>query len=142
MVDYEGDNGFRLEAGQGLPAVQYTLDRSTVDAYLNAVEESSRIYHETDLVPPTAIAALAMAALAEGTEFPPGSIHVSQKLDFKHSVHIGDTIFCHSRIGRSYKRAGMHLITVELRVENAETREVLTGELSFIAPQENRIEGK
>lgn len=142
MIDYEGDNGFRLEAGYELPVVHYTLDTPTIDAYLNAVEELSRIYHETDLVPPTAIAALAMAALAEGAEFPRGSIHVSQKLDFKQVMHTGDTIFCRSRIGRSYKRAGMHLITVELRVEDTETREILTGEISFIAPQESRTEGK
>ena len=142
MSNYEEDKRFRLEAGYELPTVHYTLDRSTVDTYLSAVEETSRLYHDTDLVPPTAVAALAMAALAEGAEFPPGSIHVSQKLDFRRNVHTGDTIFCRSIISRSLKRAGMHVIAVELHVEDSKNNEVLSGELSFIAPQEEQNKGK
>jgi acyl dehydratase len=142
MTGYKEGKEFRLETGYELPAVHYTLDRTTIDTYLSAVEETSLLYNDTDLVPPTAVAALAMAALAKSAEFPPGSIHVSQKLDFKRSMRIGDTVFCRSRIGRVYRRAGMHLITIELRVEDNEAREVLSGETSFVAPQESRNEGK
>jgi acyl dehydratase len=142
MTSYKEGKEFRLEAGHELPVVHYTLDRTTIDTYLSAVEETSRLYNDTDLVPPTAVAALAMAALAEGAEFPPGSIHVSQKLDFKRSIRRGDTVYCRSIISRVYRRAGMHLITIELHVEDNEACEVLSGEISFVAPQESRNEGK
>jgi hypothetical protein len=126
----------QLQAGHKFPAVQYTLDQSTIRVYLEAVQETSDLYRNTDLVPPTAIAALAMAALAEGTQFPPGCIHTSQKLDFKHSAHIGDIIQCHSGISQSRKRAGMHFITVAFTVEDMNKRELLNGETVFIAPQD------
>lgn len=142
MASYKENKEFRLETGYELPVVHYTLDRTTIDTYLSAVEETSFLYNDTDLVPPTAVAALAMSALAEGSEFPPCSIHVSQKLDFKRSMRVGDTVTCRSRIGRIFRRAGMHLITIEIHVEDNEACEVLRGETSFITPQEGRNEGK
>ena len=132
----EGEE-INLEAGYEFPTVYYTLDRSTIDSYLKAVEETSALYNETDLVPPTAVAALAMAALSEGAKFPDGAIHVSQKLNFKNTMHTGDVISCRSRISRSLKRAGMHLITVELLASDDHEHEVLSGEIAFIAPQDN-----
>jgi hypothetical protein len=136
MSTFSDNKDIQLEAGHEFPTVQYTLDISTVRAYLEAVEETSDLYKNSDLVPPTAIAALAMAALAEGTEFPPGCIHTSQKLDFKHSAHTGDIIQCHSGISQSRKRAGMHFITVAFTVEDMNKRELLNGETVFIAPQD------
>jgi acyl dehydratase len=136
MSTYNENKEIKLEAGHEFPPVYYTLDKSTVRAYLEAVEETSELYQNTDLVPPTAIAALSMAALAEGTPFPPGCIHTSQKLNFKHSTHIGDIIQCHSRIRQSKKRAGMHFITVTFHVEDQNKRELLSGETVFIAPQD------
>ena len=136
MSTYNENKEVQLEAGHEFPTVQYTLDKSTVQAYLEAVGETSDLYKNTDLVPPTAVAALAMAALAEGTQFPPGCIHTSQKLDFKHSTHTGDIIQCHSRISQSRKRAGMHFITIAFHVEDINKQELLTGETVFIAPQD------
>ena len=136
MSTFNENKEVQLEAGHEFPTVQYTLDKSTVQAYLEAVEETSDLYKNTDLVPPTAVAALAMATLAEGTQFPPGCIHTSQKLDFKHSTHIGDIIQCHSRISQSRKRAGMHFITVAFYVEDLNKRELLSGDTVFIAPQD------
>jgi hypothetical protein len=135
MSTYNENKAIQLEAGHKFPAVHYTLDKSTVQAYLAAVEETSDLYQNTDLVPPTAVAALSMAALAEGTQFPPGCIHTSQKLNFKHSTHIGDIIQCHSRISQSKKRAGMHFITITFYVEDQNKQELLNGETVFIAPQ-------
>jgi hypothetical protein len=136
MSTFNENKEVLLEAGHEFPTVQYTLDQSTVLAYLEAVEETSDLYRNTDLVPPTAIAALAMAALAEGTQFPPGCIHTSQKLDFKHSAHIGDIIQCHSGISQSRKRAGMHFITIAFTVEDINKHALLNGETVFIAPQD------
>ena len=136
MSIYNENKEVQLEAGQKFPTVSYTLDKPTIHAYLEAVEEKSALYQNTDLVPPTAVAALAMAALAKGTQFPPGCIHTSQKLEFKHSTHIGDIIHCHSRISQSRKRAGMHFITVAFHVEDRNKQDLLNGETVFIAPQD------
>jgi hypothetical protein len=136
MSTYNENKEIQLESGHEFPPVYYTLDKSTVHAYLEAVEETSELYQNTDLVPPTAIAALSMAALAKGTQFPLGCIHTSQKLNFKHSTHIGDIIQCQSRISQSKKRAGMHFITVTFHVEDQNKQELLNGETVFIAPQD------
>jgi hypothetical protein len=136
MPTTDENKEIQLEAGHEFPTVQYTLDKATVQAYLDAVGETSDLYSKTDLVPPTAVAALAMAALSKGTQFPPGCIHTSQKLDFKHSSHVGDIIQCRSGISQSRKRAGMHFITVSFHVEDLNKQELLNGETVFIAPQD------
>ena len=72
----------QIEAGYEFPPASYKLDSSMVAAYLKATGETSRLFQHTGLVPPMAIAACAMAALSERISIPPGTIHVSQKIEF------------------------------------------------------------
>ena len=125
----------QLEEGYEFPPASYRLDSSTVATYLKAVEESSSLYQGTELVPPMAVAAYAMAALSENISLPSGTIHVSQEIEFKDTVSTKDTITCRAKVRRKQVRGRLHLLTVDLDVFNQNQKAVLAGKTSFILPE-------
>ncbi len=112
----------------------YKLDASTVSAYLEATRETNDIYRKEGLVPPMAVTAFAMAALGSAVTMPPGTIHVSQELDFLKLVKVGDTITCFSKVSRKQDRGGLHLMNTDITVLNQNQEKVLTGRVGFILP--------
>jgi len=131
-IDYN-----QFQEGFKFPAVSHKLDASTVATYLKAVEENNDLYHNTELVPPTAVAAMAFAALSKSISFPPGTIHVSQKLEFKTEANVQDTIICNASISRRRDRGPLHILTIVLSVSNQHGKEILTGNTEFILPDNN-----
>ena len=131
----------QLEAGYEFPPTSYKLDSAMVATYLKATEETSRLYQDTGLIPPMAIAAYAMAALSERISIPPGTIHVSQEIEFIDTVSVGDTIICHAKVSRKQDRGKLHLLAVDLNVFNQNQKVVLTGKTSFILPRNEENKG-
>jgi acyl dehydratase len=128
--------------GYEFPPSTYKLDSSTVATYLKAVEETSSLYQDTEVVPPTAIAAYAMAALSENISLPPGAIHVSQEFEFLDSVTINDTLISCAKVSRKQSRGKFHLLTINLNVFNQNQKAVLTGKTSFILPENEENNGR
>ncbi len=128
-IDYQ-----QIEAGYEFRPLSYQLDTSMVANYLRAVGETSDLYQTTDLVPPTAVAAYAMAALFDSILLPPGTIHVSQELDFTGAVNAGDTISCQAKVLRKQDRGGLHLMTISLNVFNQNQKKVMAGKTSLVLP--------
>lgn len=131
----------QLEVGYEFPPSRYKLVHSTVADYLKAVEDESRLYQDTDLVPPMAVAAYAMKALAENMALPPGTIHVSQELQFVATVSVDDSLTSHARVSRKQTRGKLHLLNVELNVFNQNRETVLAGTTSFMLPVSDENEG-
>ncbi len=127
----------QLEVGYEFPASSYQLDHSTVATYLKAVEDTDSMYQGTDLVPPMAVAAYAMKALSENISLPPGTIHVSQKLEFTDTVSINDSLTSYAKVSRKQSRGKLHLLTVSLNVLNQSQKAVLAGKAIFILPEHN-----
>ena len=125
----------QIEVGYEFPPASYKLDSSMVSTYLKAVEETSKLYQDTKLVPPMAIAAYAMAALSEGISLPPGTIHVTQEIEFIDTVSARDTITCHARVSRKQNRGRLHLMTIDLDVFNQNQKAVLAGKVGFVLPE-------
>jgi len=136
MVDGEKEGYYQLSLGHEFPSQSYLLDSQTISNYLEAVKESSDLYKSGGLVPPMAVAALAMGALAASITYPPGTVHVSQELAFLNLVRVGDTITCHSKVSRKVDRGGMHLLSTDLTVFNQNQTIVLTGRVGFVLPNE------
>ena len=132
-VDY-----LQLETGYQFPPARYKLDSSTVSTYNKAVGESGSFHRDTDLVPPMAVAAYAMAALAEGILLPPGTIHVSQELEFLDAVSVKDTITSCARVTKKQSRGRFHLLTIDISVFNQKEKAVLAGETSFLSPEQGQ----
>jgi acyl dehydratase len=124
----------QLSPGFEFPAQSYHLDNATVSLYLEAVGESNDLYRKEHFVPPMAVTAFAMAALAQGATMTSGTIHVSQELDFLKPVKSGDTITCYSKVSRKIDRGGLHLMNTDITVLNQNQEKVLSGRVGFVLP--------
>ncbi|MFC1988831.1 MaoC family dehydratase N-terminal domain-containing protein [Chloroflexota bacterium] len=140
MNDEKNINYSQIEAGYEFPPGDYTLDTATISTFLKAVENASPLYQDTGLVPPMAVAASAMAMLARTISMPPGSIHVSQKLEFIDTVSVDDNLTSYATISRTQRRSKLHLLTVDFNVRNQHRQTVLIGIISFILPREDNGE--
>lgn len=133
MTQQKTDYG-ELITGYEFTPVGFRPDGEMVTAYLSAIEGDKRIYEEDKLVPPMAIAALAMAAMAAGMSLPPGTIHVSQEFQFLSTVSINEALTSYARVNRKIERGKFHMLTVGINVLNQKQITVMTGETSFILP--------
>lgn len=131
----------QLEAGYEFPPASYELDAKVVSKYLKATGESSSLYWQsanpqalTGLVPPMAITTYAMTMLLQRLSLPPGSIHVTQEVEFLKAVEVGTTITCHAKVSQNWKRAKFHLLTIDLSILNQSKEPVQSGKVGFILP--------
>ena len=123
-----------ISTGYEFEPSEIRLNSDEVTAYLNAVEGDKRSYEQEKIIPPMAISALAMAALAGRLTMPPGAIHVSQELQFLSRVGIDETLTSHARVNRKMERGKFNMLTIGVKVVNKKQTTVLTGETSFILP--------
>ena len=124
----------QLEEGYEFAPADYRLDSSMVTAYIEAVGEDVSFFHNTDAVPPMAIAALALTSLMEVLPFPPGTIHVSQEFDFLDTASTKDTLTRHARIITKRDRGRLRMMTIGLSVHKHNEQPVLKGEMGLILP--------
>ena len=127
----------QLEAGYEFSPSRYKLHASTVSTYLKAVEDESRLYQDTNLVPPTAVAAYAMTALADGICLPPGTIHVSQEFEFMDTVNVNDSLISYARVSQKQSRGKFQLLVIDFNIFNQNQKAVLAGKTSFILPEQD-----
>ena len=86
------------------------------------------------LVPSMAIVAIAMAAMSEGIVLLPGTIHVSQELEFSNTATAGETLTSYAEVTRKQERGKFHILAISINVINQKRETVVTGETSFILP--------
>jgi acyl dehydratase len=125
----------KLFVGFEFPAQSYRLDAALVTDYLQATGDDDALYQSEPLVPPMAVTAFAMNSLSSAIVMPPGTIHVSQELDFLKTVRIGDTITCYSTVSRKVDRGGLRLMNTDINVVNQNAEKVLSGRVGFVLPQ-------
>ncbi len=133
----------QLDVGYEFSPATYNLDAATISQYLEAVGESSSLYRQSDnpqaltgLVPSLAITTYAMAMLSQRLTLPPGSIHVSQEIEFLKAIEVGTRITCHAKVSQKWKRAKFHLLTVVLSVLDQSQELIQSGKVGFILPAE------
>ena len=127
----------QLEAGYRFPASSYRLDAAKVSAYLGAAEDASNLYRDSRLVPPMAVAAYAMAALSQRIALPPGTLHVSQELEFTDTVSVDDSLTSQATVSRKQQRGKIHLLAIDLDVRNQNEQAVLSGKSAFLLPEQD-----
>jgi acyl dehydratase len=111
----------------------FTMEANMVSLYLKATEDNNVIYQEK-VVPPMAVVALAMAALAEKFVLLPGTVHVSQQLEFAKTVLVNETLTSYARVNRKVVRGKFHMLNIGLKVVNQQMEPVVVGEVGFILP--------
>jgi len=128
-VSYE-----ELVPGYEFPPASYELTSSLISDYLRAVDSPDDLQVFKEFVPPLAIGACAMTAMAESLSLPPGSIHASQEFEFFKLVPIGDTINCHARVARKLTRDKLRMLMLELDVFDQNKRKIQSGKATVILP--------
>ena len=125
-VSYE-----ELIPGYEFPPASYEMSASLVSKYLKAVDSQG-----DGVVPPLAITACAITAMAGALSLPPGAIaiHASQELEFFKLVPIGATIECHTRVARKITRGKMSMLILELDVFDQSKEKVQSGKATIALP--------
>lgn len=121
-------------AGQDLGKAGFRLEASMVREYLSAVEDSSELYKEGTLVPPTAIAALGVRAILEELSLPPGTLHAAQELTMHRAAAAEDAVICKARVAQSSERQGWQFVVVEFTIADDEANEILDGRTTLLVP--------
>ena len=117
-----------LVPGYEFPSTKYELSASLVSKYLRAVDGL-----DAGFVPPLAITAYALAALAKFFTPPPGTmvIHASQELEFFKLVTIGTVVECHARLAKKISRGKMTMMLLELDVFDQSKEKVQSGKTTL-----------
>lgn len=120
-----------LIPGYEFPPAKYELSASLVSKYLKAVDSS-----DDEFIPPLAITACALAAMAGSFSPPPGTIaiHASQELEFFKLLPIGATIECHAKVARRITRGKMSMLILELDVFDQSKEKVQSGKTTIALP--------
>ena len=129
----------QLETGYEFPPASYTLEPHLIESYLKATQEIDPVFEENKLVPPTAVAAYALAALAKSMEVPPGTIHTSQGIEFAGPAYVNDTITSQAIVSNKRSRKNMEIITIDIDVTNQTGATVLTGKTTFLSSPQIQI---
>lgn len=131
MIDYS-----TLETGQQLSSKSVSLDAKAIGDYMAAVEDTSNptASDGTALVPPMAIAALALSAVINALQIPGGTIHASQELGFGASVPIGETLECTATLAQNSVRRDWRFLVVTMEAVSAEGKMVMEGKITIMLP--------
>src|SRR3990172_7831743 len=106
-----------LAKGHELAPSAFELTPEWVSEYVAAVEDEAIGSLGADLVPPMAVAALAVRALLERAALPAGAVHIGQELEFRRAVRAGEKLPASARTLSRGERQGWLLMGIELRVD-------------------------
>ena len=122
-----------LAKGHEFPPSAFELTPEWVREYAAAVEDEAIGPLGPDLVPPMAVAALAIRALLDQAALPPGAVHIGQEITFQRAVRASETLSASARIVSRGERGGWVLMGIELSVEG-EGESVMEGRATVTMP--------
>lgn len=124
----------QLAKGQELPPLSFEVTPAWAREYTAAVEDGAIGRVGEGIVPPMGIAALAIRALLDAAELPPGAIHLGQELAFRQAVRTGQRLRCRARVSSRGERQGWVLMGIDLSVEDEGGAPVLSGRATVTMP--------
>jgi acyl dehydratase len=123
-----------LPKGHVFPTCAFELTPEWVGAYAAATEDTETATLGGDLVPPMAIASLAVRALLDAASLPEGTVHVAQDVTFQRAARVGDSLSVDARILSRGERQGWLLMGIELAVATRDGEPVLRGRATITTP--------
>jgi hypothetical protein len=126
-----------LEPGQELVDEELLISPDIIAAYRSAVDDGATLYREHQVVPPMAVAALAMAAAMRSVELPEGAVHTGQELEFVRPVTPNTPLRCSVRVGLNSVRRGTRFLTLLFNVASvsSDSLTVVTGRAAIAIPE-------
>jgi acyl dehydratase len=126
-----------LVPGQGLIDEDLLISPDVVAAYRGAVGDGATLYRKNQVVPPMAVAALAMAAAMRAVELPKGAVHTGQELEFIRPVTPNTPLRCSVRVGQNSVRRGTRFLTLLFDVASVDSDGLMvaTGRATIAVPE-------
>jgi hypothetical protein len=121
-----------FSVGQTLRGVNFTLEKTAIESYVEAVQDPAQLFKQNGLVPTLAIAAIAKNRLMESLNIPDGAIQSQANFDFISEVKLGEILHCQGTISEHWIRNGIHFVGVDIRVKKTNRKCVLKGKMGFI----------
>ena len=125
-------NYSQLESKQIISNRQHVLDDSTVNSYIEAVEDQSS---GVTNVPPMAIAALSLKGVIQDLEIPGGTLHVGQEITFKHSINTPQTLLSQAEVIQNSLRGNQRFLVIGIMVTDGEGKEVMEARSTIMIPE-------
>lgn len=136
MSDSKSIDYASVVTGYVIASTGYTFLKSDVDAYLGATGDDAALYRDSGIIPPMAVAALAMGAISDNIAFPEGAVHVSQQMQFGGAVKVGDSVNCTSKVLGRRRRGQFNMLTLGIDISNEDGKPVYSGRTSVLLPQQ------
>src|SRR5919204_2972494 len=124
-----------LTPGYTFPSTVLALDAQTVERYLWATQDDNALYwHDgaVHLVPPLAVAALALRGIAQEVALAPGSLHTGQELLFRRLITVGERLTVQAHVTASSGRRGFVARAIDLAATDHSGENALLGSLTLM----------
>ncbi len=103
-----------LRAGHAFTPAHFTVTAANARAYRDAVRDTLTVYADAGgVVPPLAVAALALGELLRQVALPPGSLHASESVECMAAVLEGEKVECRARLSQRSIRGGWVVSVLE-----------------------------
>ena len=123
-----------LPKGFRFPPTPLDIPAEWVRQYIEATDDESTSPLDTDLVPPMALATLAIRTLLNNARLPEGAIHAGQELECLAPVRAGQGVVVNAEIVSKGERSGWHLLTVRMSIEDAGGQPVMAARATLSMP--------
>jgi len=123
-----------LPAGHTFEPFSFNVDARRVRAYRDATGDALSLYDRAGVVPPLAIAAVALGVLLESVSLPPGTLHVNESLSFHRPVPVGASLECRAILAQRSVRAGLVVSVLDSEIL-LEGQSALTARATVMSPQ-------
>ncbi len=105
-----------LPAGHVFDPVRFAIDAAAVRAYCAAAGDALSLYEDEGVAPPLAAAALCLGALLREVGLPPGTLHISEALEFAAPVPLGAEVECLTTLAQRSRRSGFIVTVLDSRL--------------------------
>ena len=127
----------QLKPGQRFSDRSHAPDSDSVDEYVRAVQDANPPLSDESgraLVPPMAVAALALRGAVEDLRIPGGTLHAGQEFAFAAPVRVGDSLRCEASIAQNSVRGGWRFLSVDCVAAGPDGAEAMRGKSSIMIP--------
>jgi len=129
-----------LYPGRRFAPVPIDLSATRVRGYLNAVGDTSPLYAaDASLVPPLAVAALALIGVADQFVLPPGSLHAGQELEFHRPVRLGEQLVAQAEVVQRSDRDRFAMVVIALRAVDDKGAPALSGRATLMVAHPGQV---
>ena len=117
-----------VEAGRAFPPTPLDLSKNAIIRLLGSLEATLPVDGAgEELIPPSAVASLALGALLSHVALPAGTLHASQEIRMVRAVPIGAKAVCEAEVSAVSSRGSMTFVTLDFTVRRSEPDAALSG---------------